>query len=74
MNKEQIEIFEIEEQMNDMSGKLDILASIADVLLESICFRNNLKPKDTENLVIVLQDKIVDTKKHFSNIVDFLNI
>ncbi len=74
MTQKRIKISRIENQMNDIGVRIDIVQSLVDILIESMFFSDNLKHKDTQNRTIVLQEKILNMKKEFSCIVKILRI
>ena len=67
-----IKISKIENQINEINIELNVAKSIANILIEAPCC--NIKQKDTENLAIVLQEKISNIKKDFSEIISILEI
>lgn len=64
----------LENKMNCLSGKLDVLNSLANSLIDSMCFSGNLTERDSKNLAQLLQNRIKDVKFRYEQIMQELKI
>lgn len=65
---------ELEIHLNEIGARLNQVESLSKILLDCICSNDNLKPRDAENLISVLSEKITKVKEKFNLIEQELNI
>lgn len=57
---------ELEKQFNNAAANLDSIESLSVILLDCIYENKDLKSKDIQNLMDVLNEKITDLKEKFN--------
>ena len=65
---------EIEERINDLGSKIDIIKSVNNALMSSLLGVECLTQKDTYSFVYLLEDKINDLKIKHEKLVTDLKI
>ena len=65
---------DINERINELGAKIDILESLSKALLSSLCGSDELSQKDACNFMFLLSDKIEELKLSHTNIIDELKI
>lgn len=65
---------ELEKQFNDAFCELDSIESLSRILIGCIYEDSDLKPKDVQNLISVLNEKILELKQKFNSIEQFFII
>ena len=58
----------LENKMNYLSCKIDIVNSLMNILIESL-YNDNLTKKDSKNLIYILENRIKDIKLRYSEII-----
>ncbi len=64
----------IENQINAIGAKIDIIESITNALLSSLCGESNLTEKDAYSFAYLLENKIKDLKLRQEKLTKELNI
>ena len=64
----------IEEELNEIGAKIDIIESINNGLICSLCGIDNFSPKDSCNYVSLLENRIKDLKKFHDNLSENLDL
>lgn len=57
---------ELENQLNEIGVRLCLVESLSKILLKCIYEKYDLKSKDIQNLICVLNEKISNLKEHFN--------
>lgn len=64
----------IEQKINEIGAKIDIIESISTALTDSLCGTNNLTKEDAYSFAYLLENKIGELKIKQENIIKELNI
>lgn len=59
-------IDELEKSFNDAFGNLDNIESLSRILIGCMYENSDLKPKDIQNLILTLNEKILELKQKFN--------
>lgn len=57
---------ELEKSFNDAFGNLDNIESLSRILIGCMYENSDLKPKDIQNLILTLNEKILELKQKFN--------
>lgn len=65
---------ELEQNINEIGAKTDIIESVTNALVDSLCGTNSLTQKDACSFAYLLQNSVADLKIKQEEIVKELNI